>query len=399
MARALGFQLLGPVQVQADGIAHPVGTVKQQLTLAALLIERGGTFVPLDTLARRIWDIDLPAKPEASIWGYIHHLRALIARLGLPASIEVNRGVGYRLQVEPDQVDAHRLTALADQARDAEQAGHRDQALALLIQAQALVAGEPLAGLPGPWAASARARLREHVRHAAITRLGWQLGLGRAADAAAELRALSEQHPLDETVAELLLRALAATGRRGEALAYFQRFDRRLRHDRGIGANKPLSDALQQLLSAPSKPALTRAVAPTVNTLEAEPPGFVGRRTDLEYLAGQIADRHARGEPAVCLITGMPGVGKTSLALHLAHRLHTVCPDGAIQLSFHSHNQQPTALETVLTLALETLHAQVPDPRDGADTDRLLAAWRRHVAGRGSCCWSTTSPTPDRSGP
>jgi tetratricopeptide (TPR) repeat protein len=61
------------------------------------------------------------------------------------------------------------------------------------------------------------------------------------------------------------------------------------------------------------------AIVSVAERWPADLPSFVGRETELAAIAELAAER--TGEPAVVSITGMPGVGKTRLAVHAGHRL------------------------------------------------------------------------------
>lgn len=105
------------------------------------------------------------------------------------------------------------MEALVTDASAADRAGETAEAVRLCSRALGLFRGELLAGLPGPFAELERLRLTER-RIAVVQRKSeWQLRLGRHCEAIAELSAFSAAHPLNESVAAMLMRALYRGGR------------------------------------------------------------------------------------------------------------------------------------------------------------------------------------------
>ena len=81
-------------------------------------------------------------------------------------------------------------------------------------------------------------------------------------------------------------------------------------------------------------------------------------------------------------IDGMAGIGKTSFAVHAAHRLAGRFPDGQFFLPLHSHTAghrpvDPADGLTSLLLAAGLAAAQIPP-----GLEARAARWRDHVAGR-----------------
>lgn len=115
------------------------------------------------------------------------------------------------------------MEALVTDASAADRAGETAEAVRLCSRALGLFRGELLAGLPGPFADLERLRLTER-RIAVVQRKSeWQLRLGRHCEAIAELSAFSAAHPLNESVAAMLMRALYRGGRQADALSVFDR--------------------------------------------------------------------------------------------------------------------------------------------------------------------------------
>ncbi|MER5786419.1 BTAD domain-containing putative transcriptional regulator, partial [Streptomyces mobaraensis] len=127
---------------------------------------------------------------------------------------------GYRLNARPDDVDLHRFQRLADEGERALADGDPLKAAGMLDDALALWRGPALSDLPGHEALAARL----DARHLAARRgrLAASVALGDPEAALPELAELCADHPLDEPLQALRLRALRAAGRPAEALAAYE---------------------------------------------------------------------------------------------------------------------------------------------------------------------------------
>jgi tetratricopeptide (TPR) repeat protein len=118
-------------------------------------------------------------------------------------------------------------------------------------------------------------------------------------------------------------------------------------------------------------------------TLPRDKAAFTGRRDELaQLLASATASLEADRVMAVHTIDGMAGVGKTALAVHLAHLLAGHFPDGQLFVPLHAHTpgQRPADPAEVLHTLL--ISAGVASTRIPADLDARAAMWRDHLVGR-----------------
>lgn len=244
-ATRLSISVLGPPAAWRDGVPLDLGPVRQQALLAALLL-RAGTTVSKRELLDGIWESDAPAGNVVPV--YVYRLRQCLRTAdGEPAPITRDRG-GYRFAGEGVEVDAVRLEEVAARARAAERAGDLASAVQSRSRALELFRGEPLAGLPGPFAAGERARLAERRMTLSLEMLDGQLRLGRHADTVGPLSALSEANPHSEPVAALLMRALYAGGRQADALAVYGRVRGELVAELGVEPGRELRRVHQAVL-------------------------------------------------------------------------------------------------------------------------------------------------------
>ncbi|WP_041823536.1 BTAD domain-containing putative transcriptional regulator [Streptantibioticus cattleyicolor] len=241
----LRISVLGPLRACRAGRFVDLGPVRQQAVLAALALS------PDRSVSRRelldgVWGTNWPDGNVVPV--YVYRLRKVLRRDDRPDPVIGHDRYGYRLDRGLVDVDVAHMEELAAAAGGAERAGDLAEAMRLCGLALDLFRGEPLAGLPGPSAESARLRLVE--RRAALTRrrAGWQLRLGRYADAVAGLSALALEQPLNEPVCALLMCALTRNGLRADALAVFDRARRKLADELGVRPGELLLRARRAVL-------------------------------------------------------------------------------------------------------------------------------------------------------
>ncbi|GAA3027671.1 DNA-binding transcriptional activator of the SARP family [Actinokineospora globicatena] len=331
-------RVLGPVEVLVDGAVVAVGSAKLRTLLAALAV-RAHESVSTDELVGWLWGDDAPENPRHTVQIYVMRLRRLLGKAVIQTT-----GDGYRLVAAVDIVTFERVL---DQARAARPEDEAD----LLRDAEALWRGEPLADVD-------IADLRDRV----VPRL-WELRLAAAErrveldlvagrhEVIGELRALTAAHPLRERLWALLVRALLAAGRESEAMAAYHQVRDVLADQLGVDPGAELRHLFQGMLADPDEP----APAPVSRVrLPPDLPDFVGR-DDLVERVERLLTPRGTAMPIVTVV-GPPGVGKTALAVHVAHRLHDRFPDGRLLLNLHGYSTRPsTTAEQALAHLLRTL--------------------------------------------
>ncbi|SMD21108.1 AfsR/SARP family transcriptional regulator [Kibdelosporangium aridum] len=308
------FRLLGPLEAWHAGEAVVLGGQRQRTVLAALLM-RANSSANVGYLAEAVWEKP-PVAPESNLRTYVAGLRRVFTAAG--ENRLVTRPGGYLITVEPGELDLETFRQLArtgDQAwRDSDfgsAAEHFERALSLWR-------GQPLAGLtPGPVLRAEIARL-EDLRLTIAERYAHALvELGRPEAAVSDLRTLLAEHPLREELWAQLMVALHRAGRQAEALDAFADARRHLVTELGLEPGARLQRVQQEILAG-EQPQDTEISA--WRQLPMDIAEFTGRQAELRTL-------HALAEPAsrtaltVAVIHGMPGVGKTRLAVHFAHQL------------------------------------------------------------------------------
>lgn len=390
------FHLLGPVELWAHGGQIELRSTKVKQLLAALLWTPG-EIVSKFTLISRLWDEDAPPSEMASLHANVSRLRKSLEQCGEPDLRLEHIHLGYRLTAPAECVDVHRFKRCVGMAEAAVGQGDLDDAVRLLRSAEGLVHGEVLAGLPGNWARERRGVLEEEIHTATLRRIELQLTVHpeQARDLLPELHGLAVKNEFDEPALELRLQALHLANRTSEALHAYTAYRERLRESSGLSPGLALQAVYTRLLQteprrtavAASSPVTLTTRRPTTeppNTLAVDPAGFVGRRADVEAITARIDSQLASGASVICVIDGMPAIGKSSLALYLAHRLKNRCPDGAIQLHLRGHDEslRPTNTESALDVLLRTLGVEPVHIQHASGLEHSIALWRRSSAGK-----------------
>jgi len=363
MAAGFSFSVLGPVRAWRDGAEVNLGSPQQRTVLAAILLRAGR---------------------------------------------------GYVLSIREDGLDASRFRRLADRAARARATGDHGSAAGLLNEALALWKGEPLAGITGRFAETRRVVLGEMRLAAAEDWAGDNLALGRHAEVIPTLASMAGDHPYRERLRELHMLALYRAGRQADALAVFNEVRQLLATELGIDPGPQLQDLHLRVLNAdpalmdvpeaespgrasslePGTPAQEHedagddgaasaadgpVAAPMVlpAQLPRDLPNFAGRRADVEFM---LADE---SEPAgVTVITGMAGVGKTTLAVHAAHLMADRFPDGQLYIDLRGFDYSGAALRLQEAVRQLLVGLGVPPERIPAGAEAQVGLYRSVLAGR-----------------
>lgn len=359
------FAVLGPIRAWRGPEALPSGSPQQRALLAVLLLRDGRTATAPE-LIDAIWGEDPPPQALATIRTYASRLRKV-----LHPGLLVSDAGGYAIRLRHQEaLDLGIARSLAADAEAARSAGDRALARTLLARALDLWDGEPLAGVPGPHADTERTRLAEWRLQLLETRLDLDLEVGHHAEAVSELTALTAAHPLRERLRELLMLALYRSGRQAEALAVYADTRRLLADELGVDPRPELSALQQRILNADAE--LARAEAPVTTAapapvrpaqLPATVPDFTGRAPFVTEL-GEILAGAGGQVMAVSALAGIGGVGKTTLAVHVAHAARPHFPDGQLYADLQGTDPRPAQPEAVLgsfLRALGTPDSAIPD--------------------------------------
>ncbi|MBL1099420.1 AfsR/SARP family transcriptional regulator [Streptomyces coffeae] len=381
----LRFTVLGPVRAWRGETQLSMGSPQQRALLAALLL-RGGRTVTAPELVDGLWGEDPPDAAVAALRTYASRLRKAF---GPDSDVLISESGGYAIRAGMDALDADVAEQLVAESEKAQQSGDRALAHELTTKALDLWAGEPLAGVPGPYAEAQRIRLEE--RHLALieSRLDLDLELGHHAEAVSELTALTAAHPLREHLRMLLMLALYRSGRQAEALAVYADTRELLAEELGVDPCAELSELQQRILQADAELASPAAAAsglgPTGPTfvrpaqLPATVPDFTGRVSFVNELSDQLSTT-GQDVMALSAVAGIGGVGKTTLAVHVAHAARHHFPDGQLYVDLQGAGPvvaEPHAVLGAFLRSLGTPDSAIPD-----GVEERAALYRSTLDGR-----------------
>jgi DNA-binding SARP family transcriptional activator len=249
------IRLLGPFTAleQHASIVPTAGKPRQILALLAL---RANGVVPVPTLMEEIWGDRPPRSAPTTLQTYILQLRRLLSRAvadGAAGAKEVlsTRHGGYRLDIQPGEVDAMEFDRLRELGQAAYEAGDFWAASDLLGQALALWQGPALVDVKAGLVLEIEVLRLEEARLSALeSRIGADLRLGRHAQVLSELAALVAQHTLHEGLHAQFMLAQYRSGRVWQALQTYQRLRGTLVSELGIEPTARVSRLYQAMLAA-----------------------------------------------------------------------------------------------------------------------------------------------------
>ncbi|WP_440098565.1 BTAD domain-containing putative transcriptional regulator [Streptosporangium sp. H16] len=357
----LRFSILGPVRVWRDGDEVEIGSPQQRLVLAVLLLAEGRT-VGHGHLLDAIWGEERPRTAMGTLRTYVSRLRS-----ALGAEVITSIGSGYALAGGTCD-----LVTMEELSRE----GRYGEALALWR-------GEPLAGLEGSYAEGQRTRLGERRLAVQELRLAQEVEEGRHTEVIAELTALRGEHPARERLSGLLMLALYRSGRQAEAIGVFTDTRELLAENLGIDPSPELAELYQRIITADPALGRKKAASPAARQvprqLPADTADFTGRESEVDEMADALRSGNASAL-LISAVSGAGGMGKTTLAVHVAHRLAPDYPDGQLFVNLRGSGAQPLAPETVLGRFLRSLGAEVP--ADSEEPGERAALYRSMLADR-----------------
>lgn len=421
LAGRLEYSVLGDVKVTHLGQDVRIGGPQQKAMLAFLLL-RNGELASIEELCHGIWGTRLPTSAIGTIRTYIYRLRQVLSGDGVARCPIDSLSGGYRIKVGPESVDLTVFEGKVGQFRAARATGDVPAAARLAHEALSLWRGSAFGGATGEFIDRERERLDDLRLTVVHERLSLDLHLGRHRELVPELLALTAHHPLREGLWELLMLALYRSGRQADSLAAYRKVRRLLRAELGIEPGAGLHQLHQKILEAAPQLSPTtvadrvtaaqgpqrtgkaereprrgaadeeatggppdrvetqrvttsRGSRPTPAQLPVDVLPFVGRRREIGRISSALLHRDG---PRFVGITGMPGIGKTALAVHIGHRLAERFPDGQIFLEFGRRDGDVTEPYPVLH---ELIGLVEPDAgRLPSDLPDLSARWRSMVS-------------------
>ncbi len=338
----IDFRVIGEFRLLAGQVPVPLGSPRRRALLAVLVACANETVLAPALLAE-LWPYGPPPNALPNLRTYASELRHRV-----PAEVAeriVTLHGGYQLRVERGELDIWRLRQQHEAARSALDRGDAAAAVTALEPAQPmLMSGGVFPGVTaGPILEAARAGFADECRNALEAYFEACILAGSPAGVISALRAHVRRHPLGEHGYALLMAALSRAGQNAAALDAYQQARRLLIDELGIEPGAELQQTQRSILrgdrdqaGAPGSPprsagqlggALFRPFQ-----LPPDLPDFAGRREAVKNVSELLSGGSPGAWPAVASITGMPGTGKSTLAVHVAHQLREEFADGQLYL-------------------------------------------------------------------
>jgi DNA-binding SARP family transcriptional activator/tetratricopeptide (TPR) repeat protein len=388
------IRLLGPLEIVLQGSSADLGPTRQRRVLGLLLLNNG-RLVRLYEIVRSVWFDREPSRTARNaVQVCISRLRGSL----VGAAVIKTTDDGYTLVADDESIDLHRFRQLCAQGRS-EPPEIRARTLRAAI---ALWRGPALAGTftddmrthlcPG---------LEEERMTAVEDRIEAELELGLHQELIPELIDLVRANPTRESSVSKLMLAYFRDGRVADATALYHQTVRTLGEELGID---PTSDLVElhtgilnnrrALMAPPSATVAGRLGRPATAAPQglAERPnprqlprrlhGFAGRATQLAQLEEVLAAGEDGAGFAIATLTGSAGIGKSTLALHWAHRVADQFPDGQLYVNLRGFDPNPVAMGPAEVL--RGFLTSLGDPPNGLPTEveALTLLFRSRVAGR-----------------
>jgi DNA-binding SARP family transcriptional activator len=329
--------VLGPLDVRMKGRTLPVGGPRQRAVLSALLLS-ANQVVSFDALIEKVWNGHPPSTARTQVAIAIATLRKVFRTAGWDQETIITATPGYMLSLVDESLDAQRFERLVAEGTRLEAENRVPDAATALRDALALWRGPALGGVYAPFAETEAARLDEQRMLAVEQQMALRLQLGEHPAVLGELQALVGACPLRERLRYYLMLAQYRSGRRAEALRTFRDGTRHSVEEIGL----ELGSQLQELHNSILRDELPQPTGPSVavahprkpqmisSPLPKSKPYFIGRDKEQSLMDDVLFSETTQNSSSIAYITGSPGIGKTSLAVHWAHESAERFPDGRL---------------------------------------------------------------------
>ncbi|WP_326559770.1 AfsR/SARP family transcriptional regulator [Micromonospora sp. NBC_01796] len=385
--------VLGPVRLWRGGEEVQLGA-PQVRALLAVLLARVGTPVSLAEIVDVLWGQDPPPTAVNAVHGHIGTLRRLLEpALGPrePGRWLGRSAGGYQLTGDADSVDLLDFRRLLGQARAAVAAGREGAAVPHFAAAVRL--------WQGPGAGNVNPAIRTHPVFGELDREYFDavreaadcaLGCGQADELVTDIRRAAERAVLDEPLQARLILLLVASGQQAQALAVFARVRAALAEELGIDPGAELRAAYETVLDRQRGNSVPEADRPTptgpvVRPAQLPPDlsSFVGRRGELRRALALVPEQ---GTPSTAMvvsaISGMAGTGKTTIAVHWAHRVAPSYPDGQLYVNLRGFDPTGSVMSPAEALRGMLDALGVAPERSPRTVEGQTALYRSLLAGR-----------------
>ncbi len=374
MYRVLGQPRLGKVHE----LTLPNG---RALGVLAILMMNPNKPISGEELRRKVWagtDVN-----PVQLYKAIAAIRKVLTSAGRAADLVTHGGYGYELRVTAADHDLLSFQQLLAEADLPDQRGTEGE-IALIRAALDLWRDDrPLAGVPGDFVEAMGADHRFRRVRALIRLCELEFTRGGHAEVVNDLRTLFGYHPTSARLATHLMIALYRIGHTVEALSVYEQHAAALEDESAAEPETALRTLKFAIVTADEatlaqienagpnnkRRDAVRALA-VPRQLPPDAPVFVGRAEELE-VACRLLRAEGRATPAVVVVTGPGGIGKSAFATHVAHLIRADYPDGQLYLDLAGITAEAVAPAEAIAQILRAFDVKVPD-----EVDERTSAYR-----------------------
>ncbi|MFF1342470.1 BTAD domain-containing putative transcriptional regulator [Streptomyces sp. NPDC058290] len=380
--------------------------MKHQIVLGSLLTAESRR-TSIGRLVDSVWGTTPPSTAGKQIRNAVSDLRNILAPSGAVITPVAD---GYQLDIGEARLDLHEFRRHLAQARTHLGHGRKPDAIVEFRAALSLWTGPMLSGIESATLQAQVAGVNEGRLSVAEECIDLELAQDRHKSLVCELAAWVAEYPLRERMVAQYVLALHRSGARARAFTVYEQARRNLAESLGLSPGPELLEVHQLMLredtdaaapaatpaarTAPSAPAVpfpgvSASAEPAVSTADAGAPApdslpfesghFVGRTADVEVL---LAEGTAPGARRVLSVDGMGGVGKTTLAVYVAHRVADRYPDGRIFLDLCGHTRHEDPLGHRAALRRLLVLSGLPEGELPDSVEALVQMWRGRTTGR-----------------
>jgi DNA-binding SARP family transcriptional activator len=384
----LKIAVLGPVTAWRDGVRLGLGPARQRAVLGLLALTPN---VPVHrkTIIDALWGDDVPATAVHMVHVYVARLRRLLD----PGRLETSAGTSYELVATDGQIDLMEFEEHANRAAQVHAAGELGPACKAYARALDTWRADPLADIEVLHAHPVVVALRQRRSDLVIRYAEAAMATGCHEEVLPRLRELAAAEPLNERAHAALMLALAGSGRQAAALALFDDLRRRLDDQLGVRPGAELAGAQQRVLRH-EVPQVASSGLPESGThrtsngpltprqLPATVPDFTGRAAELAVLMIGLDNVGGSQRSRIMTITGVAGVGKTTLAVRWAHDVAERFPDGQLYVNLRGFDPSGSPVTAADAIRGFLTALSVPAEMIPAGADAQAGLYRSLLADR-----------------
>lgn len=334
-----------------------------------------------DQVIDALWDDEPPTTARSQVRNAVARLRR---DLGSARATVVTDSRNYRLCIDDDQADVLRFSRTVKRAHELARAGANDDAIKAVRAGLSLWRGTAFAGLDGRVFEAAAVSLAEQRLAAHELLIHLRVATGDTAGLVGELSVLTAECPTSEPFVAQLMTALCREGKQTDALRAYERLRGRLADELGVDPGPELRDLHERVLrgdiALTTKPVIeTSAVEP--RSLPRDLPDFTGRQDEVSNLIA-LVEKASDTAVIISAIDGMPGIGKTTLAVRVGQLTRSRFPHGQLFVDLHGHTpgRRPLAPDAALDVLLRGVG--VPPEQIPVGLDHRADLWRSMMADR-----------------